>query len=103
METEIITLVQKRLQARYGNKLRNKSREWQEAWIEEFEEGFRQGILLCDLQRIQKKIQKGKSYEKIADEIEIEDYGCFKELFTLVQNYPNYSAKELLKVYLRNQ
>lgn len=35
--------------------------------------------------------------------MEIKDYSCFNELFTLVKNYPNYSAKELIKVYLKNQ
>ena len=50
-----------------------------------------------------KEDTKGKYYEKIADEMEIKDYSCFNELFTLVKNYPNYSAKELIKVYLKNQ
>lgn len=35
--------------------------------------------------------------------MEIKDYSCFNELFTFVKNYPNYSAKELIKVCLKNQ
>lgn len=67
---------------------------------QEREEAREEGAILENLKAIQKKLQKGKDYATTFDEMEIEDEHYFEELWELIQNYPDYSAEELLDVYL---
>jgi len=52
------------------------------------------------LSMIQKKCAKGKSLAQIADELE-EDIGVIHPLYDLVVKYPDKTAEELLKIYVK--
>lgn len=83
--------------------LEKEREEGKEEGIEEgIEKGIARGIVLRDLRILQKKILKGKEYMTIFNEMEIENREYFESLYLLVQEYPNYSAEELLDVYFEN-
>ena len=70
---------------------------------QEREEGREEGVILSHFNSLLRKIQKGKSYEIIVneiDEIGIDDEYYFEELWATIQDYPEYSAEKLLDVYL---
>ncbi len=62
-----------------------------------------ESVLLFRFSSLLRKIQKGKDYATILDELETDDENYSEELWSLVQKHPKYTAEELLDVYLERQ
>ena len=64
---------------------------------EGYEDGFHNGELSKLIKQICRKLQKDKSPETIADELE-EDYNTVKHICDVAKTFaPEYDAKEILK------
>lgn len=62
-----------------------------------------ESVLLFRFSSLLRKIQKGKDYATILDELETDDENYSEELWSLVQEHPKYTVEELLDVYLERQ
>lgn len=74
-------------------------RETKEARRQGLEQGLEQGQIVKLISMIHKKIQKGKSFERVADELEEEDSVLILKLYELIVRYPEKTEEELYEMY----